>query len=75
MKDCPHAWVIEPATEPTSFGECSLCGATKLFNNSMPEKRNWHHPEIPDEEKREQRALTEAKQAHERDNIMPVRDQ
>lgn len=35
---CPHHWIIEPATGPTSLGVCKLCGAEKEFSNQF--KRN-----------------------------------
>jgi hypothetical protein len=35
---CPHHWIIEPATGPTSMGVCKLCGAAKEFSNQF--KRN-----------------------------------
>lgn len=32
---CPHYWVIDSATGPTSRGVCKRCGAVKEFFNSL----------------------------------------
>ena len=31
---CPHYWVIDSPSGPTSRGMCKLCGQTKEFRNS-----------------------------------------
>ena len=37
---CPHHWIIERASGPTSKGVCRLCGAEKEFLNYV-EKGSW----------------------------------
>ena len=36
-EECPHHWMIEPATGPTSLGECAHCHEVREFKNSFPD--------------------------------------
>ena len=37
LESCPHFWLIDSATGPTSHGKCKYCGQKKAFLNSFPE--------------------------------------
>ena len=36
---CHHYWLIVKATGPTSRGECKYCGASRDFENFIPDLR------------------------------------
>ena len=37
---CPHHWVIQPASGPFSQGTCQVCGSVKEFKNYV-EASTW----------------------------------